>query len=56
MLAGTADEVAAALVAEAARGVELCILQFSDFAPPETLARFAADVAPAIRDAAPARR
>ena len=56
LLAGTADEVAAALVAEAAKGVELCILQFSDFAPPETLARFAADVAPAIRDAAPARR
>ncbi len=56
LLAGTADEVAAALVTEAARGVELCILQFSDFAPPETLARFAADVAPAIRDATPARR
>jgi hypothetical protein len=37
--------------------VELCILQFSDFGDPETLARFASDVAPAIRGAAsPARR
>lgn len=56
MLAGNPDEVADALVAEAALGVELCILQFSDFGTPETLARFAADVAPAIRKAAPARR
>jgi alkanesulfonate monooxygenase SsuD/methylene tetrahydromethanopterin reductase-like flavin-dependent oxidoreductase (luciferase family) len=57
LLAGTADEIATALVAEAALGVELCILQFSDFGTPETLARFASDVAPAIRDeASPARR
>jgi alkanesulfonate monooxygenase SsuD/methylene tetrahydromethanopterin reductase-like flavin-dependent oxidoreductase (luciferase family) len=57
LLAGTADEIATALAAEAALGVELCILQFSDFGAPETLARFADDVAPVIRDAAsPARR
>jgi alkanesulfonate monooxygenase SsuD/methylene tetrahydromethanopterin reductase-like flavin-dependent oxidoreductase (luciferase family) len=57
LLAGTADEIATALAAEAAQGVELCILQFSDFGDPETLARFASDVAPAIRGAAsPARR
>jgi alkanesulfonate monooxygenase SsuD/methylene tetrahydromethanopterin reductase-like flavin-dependent oxidoreductase (luciferase family) len=57
LLAGTADEIATALVAEAALGVELCILQFSDFGAPETLARFASDVAPAIRDeTSPARR
>ncbi|HEX4540234.1 MAG TPA: LLM class flavin-dependent oxidoreductase [Acidimicrobiales bacterium] len=57
LLAGTAEEVATALAAEAAAGVELCILQFSDFGAPETLARFASDVAPAIRDApSPARR
>jgi alkanesulfonate monooxygenase SsuD/methylene tetrahydromethanopterin reductase-like flavin-dependent oxidoreductase (luciferase family) len=56
LLAGTPDEVAEALVAEAALGVELCILQFSDFGTPETLARFANDVAPAIRGAAPVSR
>jgi alkanesulfonate monooxygenase SsuD/methylene tetrahydromethanopterin reductase-like flavin-dependent oxidoreductase (luciferase family) len=56
LLAGTPDEIADALVAEAAQGVELCILQFSDFGPPETLARFANDVAPAIRGTAPTRR
>jgi alkanesulfonate monooxygenase SsuD/methylene tetrahydromethanopterin reductase-like flavin-dependent oxidoreductase (luciferase family) len=56
LLAGTPDEIADALLAEAAQGVELCILQFSDFGTPETLARFAADVAPAIRGPAPARR
>jgi alkanesulfonate monooxygenase SsuD/methylene tetrahydromethanopterin reductase-like flavin-dependent oxidoreductase (luciferase family) len=52
LLAGTADEIATALAAEAALGVERCILQFSDFGDPETLARFASDVAPAIRGAA----
>jgi alkanesulfonate monooxygenase SsuD/methylene tetrahydromethanopterin reductase-like flavin-dependent oxidoreductase (luciferase family) len=51
LVGGTPDEIADALVAEAALGVELCILQFSDFGTPETLARFAHDVAPAIRDA-----
>jgi alkanesulfonate monooxygenase SsuD/methylene tetrahydromethanopterin reductase-like flavin-dependent oxidoreductase (luciferase family) len=56
LLAGTPDEVAEALVAEAALGVELCILQFSDFGTPETLARFANEVAPAIRGAAPVSR
>ena len=57
LLAGTAEDIASALAAEAALGVELCILQFSDFGTPETLARFAGDVAPAIRDvASPARR
>jgi alkanesulfonate monooxygenase SsuD/methylene tetrahydromethanopterin reductase-like flavin-dependent oxidoreductase (luciferase family) len=56
LLAGTPDEIANALVGEAAQGVELCILQFSDFGTPETLARFANDVGPAIRDTAPTRR
>jgi alkanesulfonate monooxygenase SsuD/methylene tetrahydromethanopterin reductase-like flavin-dependent oxidoreductase (luciferase family) len=55
LLAGTPDEIAVALAAEAALGVELCILQFSDFGMPETLARFADDVAPALREAAPTR-
>jgi alkanesulfonate monooxygenase SsuD/methylene tetrahydromethanopterin reductase-like flavin-dependent oxidoreductase (luciferase family) len=55
LLAGTPDEIAHALVTEAAQGVELCILQFSDFGAPETLARFAEDVAPALREAAPTR-
>jgi alkanesulfonate monooxygenase SsuD/methylene tetrahydromethanopterin reductase-like flavin-dependent oxidoreductase (luciferase family) len=56
LLAGTPDEIADALVAEAAQGVELCILQFSDFGTPETLARFANDVGPTIRVAEPTRR
>ncbi|HWC37676.1 MAG TPA: LLM class flavin-dependent oxidoreductase [Acidimicrobiales bacterium] len=55
LLAGTPDEIADALLAEAALGVELCILQFSDFGTPETLARFATGIAPALRDAAPTR-
>ena len=48
IVSGTADEVAAALAAERRAGVELFILQFHDFATPETLARFAREVVPAL--------
>src|SRR4051812_27915351 len=50
VITGTPDEVAAQLAAEAALGVELFILQFSDFANPETLELFAREVAPAVSD------
>ncbi|HWW52808.1 MAG TPA: LLM class flavin-dependent oxidoreductase [Acidimicrobiales bacterium] len=48
LIAGTPDEVAAALSAEASRGVELFIVQFSDFGQPETLELFAREVMPAL--------
>ena len=48
IVSGTADEVAAALARERRAGVELFILQFHDFATPETLARFAREVVPAL--------
>jgi alkanesulfonate monooxygenase SsuD/methylene tetrahydromethanopterin reductase-like flavin-dependent oxidoreductase (luciferase family) len=51
VIAGTADEVATALAAEATRGVDGFVLQFSDFGAPGTLARFMQDVAPAVRAA-----
>ena len=51
VIAGTADDVAAALAAEARRGVEGFVLQFSDFGTPETSHRFMTDVAPAVRAA-----
>ena len=44
LLTGTPDQVAAALRAEAALGVELFIVQFSDFGTPETQALFAREV------------
>jgi alkanesulfonate monooxygenase SsuD/methylene tetrahydromethanopterin reductase-like flavin-dependent oxidoreductase (luciferase family) len=49
VIAGTADEVAAALAAEVDRGVEGFVCQFSDFGTPETIERFMRDVVPAIR-------
>jgi len=48
IVGGTPDEVADVLRAERDRGVELCILQFSDFAPPETIELFMREVAPAV--------
>jgi alkanesulfonate monooxygenase SsuD/methylene tetrahydromethanopterin reductase-like flavin-dependent oxidoreductase (luciferase family) len=48
IVSGTADEVAAALGRERQAGVELFILQFHDFATPETLALFAREVMPAL--------
>jgi len=52
LLAGTASEVADALAADVARGVEGFVLPFTDFARPETLEHFMAEVAPAVRAAA----
>lgn len=48
LVAGTAEEVVAALAPEVDLGVELFICQFSDFGRPETLQRFMAEVAPAL--------
>jgi alkanesulfonate monooxygenase SsuD/methylene tetrahydromethanopterin reductase-like flavin-dependent oxidoreductase (luciferase family) len=48
LVAGTPDEVAAALRAEADLGAELFVLQLSDFAQPETLGLFAREVMPAV--------
>jgi alkanesulfonate monooxygenase SsuD/methylene tetrahydromethanopterin reductase-like flavin-dependent oxidoreductase (luciferase family) len=51
VIAGTADEVAAALGDEVRRGVEGFVVQFSDFGTPETIERFMSDVAPTVRAA-----
>jgi alkanesulfonate monooxygenase SsuD/methylene tetrahydromethanopterin reductase-like flavin-dependent oxidoreductase (luciferase family) len=51
VIAGTADEVGAALLSEVQRGVEGFVCQFSDFGAPETIDRFMRDVVPAIRTA-----
>lgn len=48
LVAGTPDEVAAALRADVDRGVELFTIPFTDFATPETLQLFAAEVLPAL--------
>ncbi|HEV7523564.1 MAG TPA: LLM class flavin-dependent oxidoreductase [Acidimicrobiia bacterium] len=48
VIAGTADEVAAALASEVDRGVEGFVCQFSDFGTPETIARFMSDVVRAL--------
>jgi alkanesulfonate monooxygenase SsuD/methylene tetrahydromethanopterin reductase-like flavin-dependent oxidoreductase (luciferase family) len=48
---GTAPVVAAALAAEARRGVEHFYVMFTDFAAIETLERFGAEVIPAVRAA-----
>jgi alkanesulfonate monooxygenase SsuD/methylene tetrahydromethanopterin reductase-like flavin-dependent oxidoreductase (luciferase family) len=48
VIAGTPDEVAAALNAEIDRGVEGFVLQFSDFGTPETIDRFMREVVPAV--------
>jgi alkanesulfonate monooxygenase SsuD/methylene tetrahydromethanopterin reductase-like flavin-dependent oxidoreductase (luciferase family) len=52
IVAGTADEVAAALAREAREGVELFICAFADGGRPETIERFAQQVVPAVRAAA----
>ena len=49
LVAGTPDEVATALRADVDRGVELFTIPFTDFATPETLQLFAAEVLPALR-------
>lgn len=51
LVAGTATEVADALAAEAATGVEGFVIQLTDFGTPETAAHFMADVAPTVRTA-----
>ena len=48
LITGTAADVAGALADLQARGVERFYLQFSDFGTPDTLARFGADVIPAV--------
>ena len=48
IVSGTPDDVVAALARERALGVELFILQFHDFATPETLSLFAREVMPAL--------
>jgi alkanesulfonate monooxygenase SsuD/methylene tetrahydromethanopterin reductase-like flavin-dependent oxidoreductase (luciferase family) len=48
LIVGTPDEVAAALRAEQERGVELFVLQFSDFGTPATIDLFAQEVLPAL--------
>jgi alkanesulfonate monooxygenase SsuD/methylene tetrahydromethanopterin reductase-like flavin-dependent oxidoreductase (luciferase family) len=48
VVAGTPDEVAAALRKERDAGAELFICQFHDFGKPETIRLFAAEVLPAL--------
>ena len=48
LLTGTPDEIADALGREIKLGVELFILQFSDFGTPETLRLFADEVMPRL--------
>ena len=48
LVAGTPDEVAAALSADRALGAEQFVLQFTDFATPDTLSLFASEVIPAV--------
>jgi alkanesulfonate monooxygenase SsuD/methylene tetrahydromethanopterin reductase-like flavin-dependent oxidoreductase (luciferase family) len=52
VVTGTSDEVAAALVADVDLGARGFVLQFHDFGTAETLERFMAEVAPAVRAAA----
>ena len=49
LVSGTAAEVAATLAREAALGVDLFILQFSDFGSSRTLKLFAREVVPVVR-------
>ena len=51
VIIGTPDQVADQLIAVARSGVERFFLPFSDFAPPETLALFASEVIPVVRQA-----
>jgi alkanesulfonate monooxygenase SsuD/methylene tetrahydromethanopterin reductase-like flavin-dependent oxidoreductase (luciferase family) len=48
LVAGTPDEVAAALRAEVDEGAELFTIQFTDFGQPDTLRCFAEEVLPAL--------
>ena len=48
LIGGTAHEVADALAAEAARGVEGFVVQFTDFGRPETIDHFMDTVAPHV--------
>jgi alkanesulfonate monooxygenase SsuD/methylene tetrahydromethanopterin reductase-like flavin-dependent oxidoreductase (luciferase family) len=54
LIAGTSTEVADALAAEVAAGVDGFVLQFTDFGQPETLAQFMAEVAPVAAATSPA--
>ena len=49
LVGGTATEVADALAAEVALGVEGFVLQFTDFGTPATIEHFMAEVAPDLR-------
>jgi alkanesulfonate monooxygenase SsuD/methylene tetrahydromethanopterin reductase-like flavin-dependent oxidoreductase (luciferase family) len=49
LITGTAADVARAFEGLQAKGVERFYLQFSDFGTPDTLARFGADVIPALK-------
>jgi len=49
VIAGTPNEVADALAAEASRGVEGFVMQFSDFGSLETIERFMTEVAPELK-------
>jgi alkanesulfonate monooxygenase SsuD/methylene tetrahydromethanopterin reductase-like flavin-dependent oxidoreductase (luciferase family) len=51
LVAGTSNEVADALAAEAASGVEGFVIQLTDFGQPETIAQFMEEVAPTIATA-----
>jgi alkanesulfonate monooxygenase SsuD/methylene tetrahydromethanopterin reductase-like flavin-dependent oxidoreductase (luciferase family) len=51
VIVGTPDEVVAALRVDVDQGVELLIIQFSDFGTAETLRLFADEVVPAVRTA-----
>lgn len=51
LVGGTASEVADALAAEAATGVDGFVVQCSDFGRPETVEHFMAEVAPTVRAA-----
>jgi alkanesulfonate monooxygenase SsuD/methylene tetrahydromethanopterin reductase-like flavin-dependent oxidoreductase (luciferase family) len=51
LIAGTSTEVADALAAEAASGVEGFVIQLTDFGAPETVAQFMEEIAPVVRNA-----
>jgi alkanesulfonate monooxygenase SsuD/methylene tetrahydromethanopterin reductase-like flavin-dependent oxidoreductase (luciferase family) len=53
VLCGTAEAVAEALARDVARGIEGFVVQTHDFGSPATVARFMAEVAPAVRAAVP---
>jgi alkanesulfonate monooxygenase SsuD/methylene tetrahydromethanopterin reductase-like flavin-dependent oxidoreductase (luciferase family) len=53
LITGTAADIAARLADFRDRGVERFYLQFSDFATPDTLAHFGAEVIPRVADRPP---